>query len=112
MEASKAKLQKEFNQNEVSVQTLQVRCIDDPVQSQCHANANAVGIHAVTQLVQSVVKEQQRRVSALETEVKAKDNAHGTLQTKLEELQASMLLLHKLHQSTIDPIFIRHSAGK
>lgn len=61
LEASKAKLQKEFNQNEVSVQTLQ-----------------------------SVVKEQQRRVSALETELKAKDSTHGTLQTKIEELQGSI----------------------
>lgn len=61
LEASKAKLQKEFNQNEVSVQTLQ-----------------------------SVVKEQQRRVSALETELKAKETAHGSLQTKLEQLQSTV----------------------
>lgn len=61
LEASKAKLQQEFTQNEVSVQTLQ-----------------------------SVVKEQQRRVSALETELKNKDSAHGSLQTKLDELQATV----------------------
>lgn len=45
--------------------------------------------HAANCLLQSVVKEQQRRVSALETELKAKDSAHGSLQTKLEELQVS-----------------------
>lgn len=40
-------------------------------------------------VVQSVVKEQQRRVSTLEAELKAKDTAHGGLQAKLEDLQVT-----------------------
>ena len=42
--------------------------------------------HSVTQ---SVVKEQQRRVSTLEAELKTKDSAHGGLQAKLEDLQVT-----------------------
>jgi len=55
--------------------------------------------YAATCLLQSVVKEQQRRVSALETELKAKDSAHGTLQTKLEELQVLQPYWH--HACTV-----------
>lgn len=53
-------------------------------------------------LLQSVVKEQQRRVSALETELKAKDSTHGTLQTKIEELQvpSCLLQLSLVHDNT------------
>lgn len=40
-------------------------------------------------VTQSVVKEQQRRVSSLESELKAKDTAHGGLQAKLEDLQVT-----------------------
>lgn len=37
--------------------------------------------------LQNVITQQQKRVSALETELKAKDSEHGTLRTKLEQLQ-------------------------
>lgn len=40
-------------------------------------------------VTQSVVKEQQRRVSTLEAELKAKDTAHSGLQAKLEDLQVT-----------------------
>ena len=39
--------------------------------------------------MQSVVKEQQRRVSALEAELKSKDTEYGGLQAKLVELQVT-----------------------
>lgn len=39
--------------------------------------------------MQSVVKEQQKRVSALEAELKAKDSEYGGLQAKLVELQVT-----------------------
>lgn len=38
-----------------------------------------------------MISQQQKRVSSLETELKTKDSEHGTLRTKLEQLQVHIL---------------------
>lgn len=38
-------------------------------------------------LLQNVISQQQKRVSALELDLHTKNSEHGTLRTKLEQLQ-------------------------
>ena len=53
-----------------------------------------------TASLQNVVKEQQRRVSTVEAELKAKDTAHGGLQAKLEEMQVLLSDMYWLHAAS------------